>query len=304
MAEPAKPEVKTAKAPQPAKAKKPAGARPDIATLGGILLAFGGIVGGLLMEGGKIKDISQITAAIIVLGGTFGAVMVSTPMNVLNGAALRLIHIILDKTQAPDAAIEEIIGFATKARKNGLVSLENDTLQIQDPFLRKALTLAVDGTDLQEMRNMMQLEIDMTESRAIAQAKVFECAGGYSPTVGIIGAVMGLIQVMKNLANIEEVGHGIAVAFVATVYGVGLANIFLLPGASKIKARIEQDIEMKELILQGVVGIVEGLNPKLIRSRLEAYAHQSPAAGKAAAGNAATEPQAAKTSARAAAAEG
>jgi len=276
MAEQAKPEVKAAKA-QPEKAKKPAGGRPDFATLGGILLAMGGILGGLLMEGGKIKDVSQITAAFIVLGGTFGAVMVSTPLSVLNGAALRLIHVILDKTQPPDAAIEEIIGFATKARKNGLVSLENDALHIQDPFLRKALTLAVDGTDLQEMRNMMQLEIDMTESRAIAQAKVFEAAGGYSPTIGIIGAVMGLIQVMKNLANIEEVGHGIAVAFVATVYGVGLANILLLPAATKIKSRIESETELKQLKLEGVIGIVEGLNPKLIRSKLDAYRHNQKA---------------------------
>src|SRR5579864_2587632 len=274
MAEPAKPEVKTAKAPQPAKAKKPGGGRPDFATLGGILLAFGGIVGGLLMEGGKIKDISQITAAFIVLGGTFGAVMVSTPIRVLNGAASRLIHVLMDKTGSPDEAIEELIVYATKARKNGLVSLESEALEIQDPFLRKALTLAVDGTDLQEIRNMMQLEIETAENRAVAEAKVFESAGGYSPTIGIIGAVMGLIQVMKNLANIEEVGRGIAVAFVATVYGVGLANIILLPAANKIKSRIELETEMKQLKLEGVVAIVEGLNPKLIRSKLDAYKHE------------------------------
>ena len=249
------------------------GARPDFATVGGILLAFGGIVGGLLMEGGRIKDISQLTAAFIVLGGTFGAVMVSTPIRVLNGAALRLIHVLMDRTQSPDAVIEELIGYATKARKNGLVSLESEALEIQDPFLRKALILAVDGTDLQEIRNMMQLEIDTAENRALAEAKVFESAGGYSPTIGIIGAVMGLIQVMKNLANIEEVGRGIAVAFVATVYGVGLANIILLPAATKIKSRIEWETEMKELKLDGVVGIVEGLNPKLIRSKLDAYKH-------------------------------
>lgn len=279
MADQAKPATKTV-SPQPAKPKK-AGARPDFATFGGILLAFGGIVGGLLMEGGKIKDISQITAAFIVLGGTFGAVMVSTPLAVLKGAAVRLIHVVLDQTQPPDAAIEEVIGYATKARKNGLVSLENDALEIQDPFLRKALTLAVDGTDLQEMRSMMQLEIEMAENRATAEAKVFEAAGGYSPTIGIIGAVMGLIQVMKNLANIEEVGHGIAVAFVATVYGVGVANILLLPAASKIKSRIASEIELKELKLEGVAAIVEGLNPKLIRSKLEAYQQASQSAGKA-----------------------
>ena len=134
-----------------------------------------------------------------------------------------------------------------------------------------ALTLAVDGTDLQEIRKMLELEIGLEEHHAEAEAKVFECAGGYSPTVGIIGAVMGLIQVMKNLANIDEVGHGIAVAFVATVYGVGLANLFFLPAASKIKARINAEIQRKELILEGVSGIVEGLNPKLIRAKLEAF---------------------------------
>ena len=200
--------------------------------------------------------------------------MVSTPIRVLNGAALRLIHVLMDRTQSPDAVIEELIGYATKARKNGLVSLESEALEIQDPFLRKALTLAVDGTDLQEIRNMMQLEIDTAENRAMAEAKVFESAGGYSPTIGIIGAVMGLIQVMKNLANIEEVGRGIAVAFVATLYGVGLANIILLPAATKIKSRIEWETEMKQLKLEGVVAIVEGLNPKLIRSKLDAYKHE------------------------------
>jgi chemotaxis protein MotA len=263
-----------------AKGKKASGARPDFATVGGILLAFGGIVGGLLMEGGKIKDISQITAAFIVLGGTLGAVMVSTPIRVLNGAALRLIHVLMDKTESPDAAIEALIGYAAKARKNGLVSLESEALEIQDPFLKKALTLAVDGTDLQELRNMMQLEIDTAESRALAEAKVFESGGGYSPTIGIIGAVMGLIQVMKNLANIEEVGRGIAVAFVATLYGVGLANIFLLPAATKIKSRIEGETEMNQLKLEGVVAIVEGLNPKLIRSKLDAYKHKEKAKAK------------------------
>src|SRR5271168_3691923 len=261
--------------PKSAATQKASPSRPDFATIAGLALAFGGIVGGLLMEGGKIKDISQITAAFIVLGGTLGAVMVSTPISVLKRALLRMIHVFLDKTQPPDAAIEQLIGYATKARKNGLVSLESEAAEIADPFLRKALTLAVDGTDLQEIRNMMQLDMDIADSRAQAEARVFETGGGYSPTIGIIGAVMGLMQVMKNLANIEEVGHGIAVAFVATVYGVGLANIVLLPAASKIKARIERETELKELKLEGVIGIVEGLNPKLIRSKLDAYRREA-----------------------------
>jgi len=252
-------------------AQKPELKRPDVATLTGLILALAGVVGGLILEGGKLKDISQLTAALIVLGGTCGAVMVSTPMNVLGGAAKRLVHVILDKTESTEVVIDTLIGFAASARRNGLVSLENDAMEVRDPFLRKALNLAVDGTDLQEIRGMMQLEIELGESRAFAEARVFESGGGYSPTIGIIGAVLGLIQVMKNLANIEQVGHGIAVAFVATVYGVGLANIVLLPAATKIKARIEHDTALKELKLEGVVAIVEGMNPKLIRNKLEAY---------------------------------
>jgi chemotaxis protein MotA len=245
--------------------------RPDFATIGGLILAAGGIIGGLIMEGGKLRDISQLTAAIIVLGGTCGAVMVSTPMSVLLGAAQRLVHVMVDKTDDPRLVIDELIGFAAAARRNGLVKLEDDAMQVRDPFLRKALNLAVDGTDLQEIRGMMELEIELSENRAFAEARVFESGGGYSPTIGIIGAVLGLIQVMKNLANIEEVGHGIAVAFVATVYGVGLANIVLLPAATKMKARIEDESALKQLKLEGVIAIVEGMNPKLIRDKLEAY---------------------------------
>ena len=158
------------------------------------------------------------------------------------------------------------------------MSLEQEAFAIEDPFLKKALTLAVDSTDLLEIRKMLELEIDLDQHHVDAEAKVFECAGGYAPTVGIIGAVLGLIQVMKNLANIDEVGHGIAVSFVATVYGVGLANLFLLPAAAKIKARIHAETQHKELIVEGVAGIVEGMNPKLIRVKLESYGEEIPAA--------------------------
>ncbi|HET8548890.1 MAG TPA: flagellar motor protein [Bryobacteraceae bacterium] len=257
--------------PKPKPAARAAGTRPDIATLAGLLLALAGIIGGLILEGGSIKDITQITAAMIVLGGTIGAVLVSTPLDVTIGAAKRLAAVFLDRTAAPDRLIEDIIGYATKARKTGVVSLETEAETIADPFLKKALILAVDGTDLQEIRRMMELDIDLAEQRTEAEAKVFESAGGYAPTIGIIGAVLGLIQVMKHLENIEEVGHGIAVAFVATVYGVGVANVFFLPAAAKIKARMALESRRKELILEGVSGIVEGLNPKLIRSKLEAF---------------------------------
>jgi chemotaxis protein MotA len=250
--------------------------KTDLATISGLVIAGSGILGGLLLEGGQIRDIAQFTAAFIVFGGTLGAVLVSTPLAILTGAVKRFRHVLVARGRSPDALIDEIISYATKARKNGIVSLERDAEKIEDPFLSKTLNLAVDGADLQEIRKMMDLQIDLEEQHALAEARVFESAGGYSPTIGIIGAVLGLIQVMKNLANIEQVGHGIAVAFVATVYGVGLANLFLLPAANKIKARIRQDTQLKELMLEGVAGIVEGLNPKLIRSKLEAYNYSEP----------------------------
>jgi chemotaxis protein MotA len=280
------------------KAAKKSGGKPDLASLGGLLLAVGGILGGLVMEGGRVKDVSQVTAAIIVLCGTIGAVMVTTPMHTLMGAVKKLSLVFFDRDENPHAMIEEIIGYATKARKSGIVSLEHEANAIQNPFLRKALNLAVDGTDLDVIRKTMELQITLEEHHAEQEAKVFEAAGGYAPTIGIIGAVLGLIQVMKNLANIEEVGHGIAVAFVATVYGVASANIFFLPAGAKIKARMQKVIQNRELMLEGVAGIVEGLNPKLIRSKLEAYE------GEAHAKKEAKAPKAGKAPAQAAAAEG
>jgi len=254
-----------------AKQDKKGALRPDLVTVAGLVIGFAGILGGLLMEGGRIRDVAQITAAMIVLGGTIGAVMISTPLHVLKGAVVRVRGVFFDSTPDLSQITEEVIGYATKARKNGIVSLEQEAEEIADPFLRKALNLAVDGTDLQEIRKMLELEMDTGDQRVEAEAKVFECAGGYAPTVGIIGAVLGLIQVMKNLANIDEVGHGIAVSFVATVYGVGSANLLFLPIASKIKARQRAESQRQELILEGVAGIVEGLNPKLIREKLKAF---------------------------------
>jgi len=261
--------------PEAAKAK--AGGSPDFLSVGGLVLAVAAILGGLMMEGGKVKDILQFTAALIVLGGTSGAVMVSTPGPVLKGALRRFAGVFHDSAPDMRAAIAEVIQYATKARKSGLVSLEQEAEAIADPFLQKALMLAVDGTDLQELRGMLELEMEIEERHAEAEAKVFESAGGFAPTIGIIGAVLGLIQVMKNLANIDEVGHGIAVAFVATVYGVASANLLFLPAAAKIKARAHAATQRKELILEAACGIVEGMNPKLLAVKLEAYARGVPA---------------------------
>jgi chemotaxis protein MotA len=197
--------------------------------------------------------------------------MVNTPLDTLKAAISQFRTVVFQPQQRAAELIDEIIVYATKARKQGIVSLETDAIGIADPFLQKAVNLAVDGTDLDDLRAMMELEIDLAEQAAENAAKVFDSGGGYAPTIGIIGAVLGLIQVMKNLANLEEVGHGIAVAFVATVYGVGLANVFLLPAGGKIRARAAKDRELREIALTGVIGIVEGANPKLIRNKLSAY---------------------------------
>ena len=200
-----------------------------------------------------------------------GATMVGQPFRTFLAAMRQLVQILFESHTDRQGAMKDIMEFATKARKNGIVSLEKEALAVPDAFLRKALTLAVDGTEPLEIRRMMELEIRMEESRREAEARVFEAAGGYAPTIGIIGAVLGLIQVMKHLEDIAEVGKGIAVAFVATIYGVGIANLILLPAANKLKCRAQDHQNIWELTLEGVIGIAEGLNPKLIQGKLEAY---------------------------------
>lgn len=259
--------------------ERAASGKLDLSSLAGLLVAGLGIVGGLLLEGGRFSDLGQFTAAIIVLGGTAGAVMITTPLPLLLAAVKKLPLVFWDSTPSSNSAVEQLLTFAARARKGGLVSLESDLDSISDPYLRKAVTLAVDGTDLQDLRRIMELELEMSERRGEAEAKVFEAAGGYAPTIGIIGAVLGLIQVMKHLEDIEAVGHGIAVAFVATIYGVGLANVFLLPAANKLKLRLQHSLQMRELMLEGVISIAEGLNPRLIRSKLEAFQQGEGAVG-------------------------
>jgi chemotaxis protein MotA len=251
--------------------RKASESRLDLSTVAGVGMAVGGIIGGLLLEKGSIQDVLQGTAAMIVLGGTLGAVLITNPLSVVRRAIGGLGHVLFERTHNATTVIEALIQFSGKARKNGIVSLEQDAAAIQEPFFRKALNLAVDGTDLQEIRKMMETDIILSEQFAEAEAKVWESAGGYAPTIGIIGAVMGLIQVMKHLEDIKAVGHGIAVAFVATVYGVASANIFFIPAASKLRSRIREASLLKEMVLEGVAGIVEGLNPTLIRLKLEAY---------------------------------
>lgn len=252
----------------------------DYTTLAGLVIAILGIISGLLLEGGKLNDIVQLTAALIVLGGTAGAVLVTTPLPILAAAIKKLPSVFWRPVLSADSLIRDVLIFAAKARRSGFMSLDSELDGIADPFFRKALMLAIDGTDLKEVRRIMEMEIIATERQGEAEAKVFEAAGGYAPTIGIIGAVLGLIQVMKHLEDLGAVGHGIAVAFVATVYGVSLANIFLIPAANKLKAHLLLAIQLKELAIEGVMTIAEGLHPKLIESKLEPFRHILDETGK------------------------
>jgi chemotaxis protein MotA len=189
--------------------------------------------------------------------------------------------LLMEEPDESAALVDTIVDFATRARKSGIVSLEQDVMEVEDPFLRRSLSLAVDGVDLQEIRSSMELDMDVGERRWEEVAKVYEAAGGFAPTIGIIGAVLGLITVMGDLSDISKVGKGIAAAFVATIYGVGSANLLFLPGGHKIRLRAAAARERQELILEGVCSIAEGLNPKMIRSKLDAYLPARPAAGGA-----------------------
>jgi len=243
----------------------------DKSTFGGLVLAVGGILAGLLIEGGKIGQVLQPTAAMIVLGGTIGAVMVQFPLNVVMAAAKNLMRVFFAKSMNPGELIKELVGYANKARKDGIVSLDAELANIQDPFMKKSLMLAVDGTEPQELRKMMELELDNREETEERVPQVFESAGGFAPTVGIIGAVLGLIQVMQHLENIDEVGKGIAVAFVATIYGVGCANLFFLPAAGKLKIRLREEHILREMTLEGVISILEGMNTRMLETKLLGY---------------------------------
>ena len=239
--------------------------------LGGIGFALTGIALGLYLDGGKINQMLQPTAALIVFGGTFGAVIVQFPWTVVIQAIKQLKRVFIGEEDAAAKLIEELIRYAVKARRHGLVSLDGDLESIENPFLRKTLTLAVDGTRSVELRQAMEVEMDTAADREDLLPKVFEAAGGFAPTVGILGAVIGLIQVMQRLENINEVGKGIAVAFVATLYGVGIANIVLLPCAGRIKILMHRNQVLREMILEGVLAILDNRNPKALEAKLSVY---------------------------------
>jgi chemotaxis protein MotA len=243
----------------------------DKATFAGLLLAVGGILTGLTLEGGRVAQILQPTAAMIVFGGTIGAIMVQFPLPVVLRSFRALATVFFESKSDPQVLIREIVGYANQARKKGIVSLDSELPNIRDRFLRKLLMLAVDGSEPEELRKMAELELENQEAHEERVPQVFESAGGFSPTIGIIGAVLGLIQVMQHLDNITEVGRGIAVAFVATIYGVGAANILFLPCAGKLKIRMQATQLNRAMMLEGVISILEGLNPRIIETKLQGF---------------------------------
>jgi chemotaxis protein MotA len=243
----------------------------DKSSIAGVTLAIAGIVAGLLIEGGNLGQILQPTAAMIVFGGTMGAVLLQFPMSTVIAAFRSLGRVFSAPKKHNDQLIALLVSFANKARRSGVVSLDSDLQTVQDSFLRQSLSLAVDGTEPSELRRIMSVSLDCSTESEERLPAVFESAGGFSATIGILGAVLGLIQVMQHLDDIHEVGRGIAVAFVATIYGVGIANLFFLPFAGKMRIRIREEHQRREMMLEGVTSILEGMNPRMLEIKLAGF---------------------------------
>ncbi|MEI7025634.1 flagellar motor protein [Paenibacillus sp. y28] len=243
----------------------------DITTWIGIIIGLTALVGGYLLEGGHINGLLVGTAALIVFGGTIGAVIVSFPKKQLRQLPKALSIAFREKQRDPDKIIQEIVDMATTARRAGVLSLESRAMEHEDPFLRKGLTMIVDGTDPELTKQILELDMDAVEKNYSNLAKIFESAGGYAPTMGIIGTVMGLVHVLSNLADPASLAGSIATAFTATLYGVASANIIYLPIAAKIKQRSEEQTIEMEMMLEGILALQAGENPQLIRMKLTSF---------------------------------
>lgn len=243
----------------------------DILSILGLIVGFGAILVGQYLEGGHIDTILNSVAMLIVLGGTLGAVMLQTPMNTFLRAMHMSLWVLRPPTQSAERVLEKVLEWNQIARREGLVRLESIAMDETDLFTQKGLQLIADGGEPELIREVMENDLDIQESDDIQAAKVFEAMGGYSPTIGIIGAVMGLIHVMGNLADPSSLGSGIAVAFVATIYGVALANLLFLPMGNKLKSVVAQRSRVQMMLIEGLIGVADGDNPRNIESRLQAY---------------------------------
>lgn len=244
----------------------------DSISLIGLTLALAAILVGQVLEGGHVGSLLQPTAFLIVIGGTLGAVMLQSSLRVFR-LGMQMVRWVFVPPKLDHAAlISEVVSWSNIARKEGLLALEARIPSVGDPFIEKGLQLLVDGVEPERLREVLEVEIDTWEAQMKLGAKVWEAAGGYAPTIGILGAVMGLIHVMENLSDPSKLGAGIAVAFVATIYGVGSANLVFLPISKKLLGVIATLTSMREMLVDGLVGIANGDNPRIIESRLKGYA--------------------------------
>ncbi len=243
----------------------------DVLSILGVIIGFTALLGGNFLEGGTWESLVNAPAALIVIGGTLGAAILQTPASSLRRALAMFSWVFRPPVSPFSYGISRIVRWAVAARKEGLLGLETLSETESDKFARKGLQLLVDGSEPETIRRVMETELILREQRDHDAASFYESMGGYSPTIGIIGAVMGLIHVMRNLAEPSELGAGIAIAFVATIYGVAFANLFLLPVANKLKMCINEQSQYRELIIEGIIAIAEGENPKGIELKLSGY---------------------------------
>lgn len=243
----------------------------DKISLIGLTLGIAAILVGQVMEGGHVASLIQPTAFLIVMGGTLGAVMLQSPMRVFMDGMRMVRWVFVPPVVNHAAIITEATNWSQIARKEGLLALEGRINLLRDPFMRKGVQLLVDGVEPERLREVLEVEIDATDAQLRLGAKIWEAAGGYAPTIGILGAVMGLIHVMENLTDPSRLGAGIAVAFVATIYGVGFANLVFLPISKKLMAHIASITSQREMLVDGLVGIANGDNPRIIESRMRGY---------------------------------
>ena len=240
-------------------------------SVAGLALGIAAIVVGQVLEGGHVGSLVQPTALLIVMGGTLGAVMLQSPLPVFVTGMRMGAWVFYPPVVDPQRLISDVSRWSQTARKEGLLALEAQLLSLTDPFVKKGLQLLVDGAEPERLREVLEVEISVYEANLKLSSRIWESAGGYSPTIGILGAVMGLIHVMENLSDPAKLGSGIAVAFVATIYGVGAANLIFLPVAKKLMANIARLVTFREMLVDGLVGIANGDNPRIVESRLRGY---------------------------------
>lgn len=243
----------------------------DILTVLGVIIGFGAILGGNFMEGGHIDALFNGPAALIVFGGTIGAALLQSPAKVYIGSIKLLRWVLFPPNLKLQKSIDKIIEWSEVSRREGLLGLEALIDEEQEPFAKKGLELLVDGAEPEMIRDILMLELEALESQQLQSAKVYDAMGGYAPTIGIIGAVMGLIHVMQNLSDPSKLGAGIATAFVATIYGVGVANLLLLPVAAKLKSQVQAYSQAREMMIEGITAIAEGENPRNVEIKLQGY---------------------------------